>query len=125
VKFWEAAILIVGGVWLVGRMARASSSSPLNKIVPSVSALGTVGPAGNTVATNQAGTSSLIAGEPLTPAGPSIMPPLTIGTEPVSALPIRTPVVPRQIGIVKASSSSFRPVATPVQALSFGSMPRV
>jgi hypothetical protein len=111
VKVWEAAILIIGGLWLVGRMARASASSPLNK-VSTVSAVGTVGPQGNTVATNEAGTSYLIAGEPLTPAGPPILPPIMIGSDPVTSLPVRAPVVPRPVGIYQGG----RPVATPIKA---------
>lgn len=94
-EFWEVAILAVGGVWLVGRMSRASASSPLNMSLASKAAVGTVGPKGNTVATNTDGSSTLVAGEPLTPPGPSIMPPIRHAYNPVVEAPFRTPLTVR------------------------------
>jgi len=107
-EFWEGAILIVGGLWLVGRMSRNSTTSPLNKVVASVSAIGTVGPTGNTASTNQAGNTSLIAGEPLTPAGPPITINTLIGSSPVTLAPVVSPYLPRQVGV--------KPIAAPVKA---------
>lgn len=92
-EFWEGAILVIGGIWLVGRMSRASKSSPLNSVSVSASALGTVGPQGNTVATNTDGSSSLIAGEPLTPSAPQIPVNKTVSVNPVTSAPIRSPVL--------------------------------
>lgn len=93
-EIWEAAVLIVGGVWLVGRMARNSPTSPLNQIAPSVSAVGTVGPQGNTTATNTDGSSSLIAGEPLTPSAPPLFVPRTVSVNAPGTAIARSPIVP-------------------------------
>ncbi len=97
-EFWEGAILVVGGVWLVGRMARASSTHPLNTIPKSMSALGTVGPKGNTVATNTDGSTNLIPGEPLTPQAPVLQISRKINLNPVGAPVVRTPIVGSPIG---------------------------
>lgn len=91
-EFWEGAVLALGGLWLVGRMSRASASSPLNRPPVSQAALGTVGPAGNTVATNTDGSDTLVAGEPLTPQGPTLNVPRVLSSNPVHALPFRTPI---------------------------------
>lgn len=71
-EFWEGAILALGGIWLVGHMARKSANSPINNIASSISAVGAVSSAGNTISTNTDGSSSLVAGEPLSGGAPTI-----------------------------------------------------
>jgi hypothetical protein len=90
-EFWEGAILVVGGLWLVGRMSRASASMPP---VLSKAAAGTVTPTGNTTATNTDGSSVLVAGEPLSGSAPA----LVASNQPIiqnSYMPaIKTPLTP-------------------------------
>jgi hypothetical protein len=92
-EFWEGAVLIVGGLWLVGRMSRASATHPLNAKPASISALGTVGPQGNTVATNTDGSTSLIAGEPLTPMAPPLSIAKQVNVNAPSTPVVRSPIV--------------------------------
>lgn len=83
-EFWEGAILVVGGIWLVGRMSRQSASHPANvaapyMVSPSNDPSGGLDP---TLATNTAGDSSITVGEP-------------IGQPTTPLRPTRTPVTPR------------------------------
>ena len=107
-EFWEGAILVVGGLWLVGRMSRSSTAKP----VLSQAAAGTVTATGNTTATNTDGSSVLVAGEPLS----GIAPPLTRSNQPVisgfrnSLAPVvtaRAPFVPGGV-----ASPGIHPVNT-------------
>lgn len=81
-KFWEGAIIVIGGIWLIGRISRTDPNHPLNTVkglgLPSPS----VGPGGATVGTNTDGSSSLTAGETLAPA-----PPIGSGAVPVNSTP--------------------------------------
>jgi hypothetical protein len=101
-EFWEGAILVVGGIWLVGRMSRQSASHPAN-IIPAVMTqtptdqnqvsvadtpqlvVADAGPRivpgtthlipgdwSESFATNTAGDTSLVAGESLAPSDPPI-----------------------------------------------------
>lgn len=71
-ELWEGAILAIGGIWLVGTLARRSANSPINKVATSISAVGTTSSAGNTISTNTDGSHSLIAGEPLSGGAPPL-----------------------------------------------------
>lgn len=70
-EFWEGALLVVGGVWLIGHMSRRSHHHPVN----SVSAYINQVPEQNlTNMTNEAGGgTSLTYGEPLLPAQPPLL----------------------------------------------------
>jgi hypothetical protein len=103
-EFWEGAVLIVGGLWLVGRMSRASATSPINKVPVTASSIGTVGPQGNTVSTSTDGSTALIAGEPLTPMAPPLIIARTISPAPIATVPFQSPII-------------SRPVATPIKAV--------
>jgi hypothetical protein len=87
-EFWEGAVLVVGGIWLVGHMSAKSAVGQSASIVkkPTVQV-------GNTTLTNTAGTSSLVAGEPLTPAGPLVGRSTTVVSTPVTSAPVHAPVV--------------------------------
>jgi hypothetical protein len=99
-EFWEGAILVVGGIYLVGRMSRRTNPITLPIIGTSIpgtgaqAATGSVGFLGNTVSTNTDGSSALIAGEPLTPAAGPIAPVIQAphNVLPITSLPVRTPV---------------------------------
>jgi hypothetical protein len=72
-EFWEGAILVVGGIWLIGKLSRQSPNHPVNAIPLSVSASGnSLNP---TLSTNTDGSSSLVVGEPFGPGAT----PTTIG----------------------------------------------
>jgi hypothetical protein len=71
-ELWEGAVLIVGGVWLVGYMSRRNGVG-LNTVgAPSttVNSSGTSNPSNLTTITNQAGGDPTTWGEPLLPAQP-------------------------------------------------------
>lgn len=103
-EFWEAAVLTLGGLYLIGRMSRSSPTHPLNLGAPVVFESGAAGassgragtttPLGNTIATNTDGSTALIAGEPLTPAAGPFAPVVFVPhlSNPVTQLPRLTPV---------------------------------
>lgn len=92
-KFREGAILLVGGVWLVGHMARKSASSPINSAPKSISAAGTTTSAGNTIATNTDGSSSLVAGETLGPRAPMIPVSKTVSVNAPGSPVVKSPIL--------------------------------
>jgi hypothetical protein len=63
-EFWEGAILVVGGIWLVGRVSR---NSPHHPVTASAIALNLPQSAGNTIGTQQDGSGALVWGESLAP----------------------------------------------------------
>lgn len=72
-KFWEGAILVVGGIWLIGRLSRRLPTHPTNAIgsvSSSDSSISNMNSAGPTVGTNTDGSSSLVGGETLQAAPP-------------------------------------------------------
>jgi len=86
-EFWEGAILVVGGVWLVGHMSRRSAAHPLNQNQPTYSAVPTLAQS-----TNTAGTSSLVAGESLTqPTGSQLVKSGPVSL-PASGTPVARPI---------------------------------
>jgi hypothetical protein len=115
-EWWEGAILIVGGIWLVGRMSRQSPNHPLNAgggggsysaggggcnscggsstpepTAPQRMTFATPGlhpiiAAGPTRGTNTDGSSALIAGESLSAPAGAIM---SSGAIPAGSIPIR------------------------------------
>jgi hypothetical protein len=71
-EFWEAAVLTIGGLWLVGRMSRShhqpiatATAATAASMGLSRSAAGTTTSEGNTTSTNLDGSAYLVAGEPL------------------------------------------------------------
>jgi hypothetical protein len=62
VQFWEGAILLVGGIWLVGRMHRIQVQSLPVSMAVSTPARRVPGP---TSATNTDGSGYLVSGETL------------------------------------------------------------
>ena len=87
-EFWEGAVLLVGGVWLVGHMSRRSASHPINSVATAIQASRYTSNLTNS--TNMAGSTSLIAGESLTPQGPK----LPTSSQPIVAPVTRRPYVP-------------------------------
>lgn len=68
-ELWEGALLIVGGVWLVGKVSRNSPNHPVNATQV---ALSPNQPAGNTIGTQTDGSNNLVWGEPLAPPTPPL-----------------------------------------------------
>lgn len=67
-EFIEGAILVIGGIWLVGRMSRQSATHPANAAAASPVSI----EPNLTTRTNLAGgTAGLVTGEPLTTATPA------------------------------------------------------
>jgi hypothetical protein len=102
-EFWEGAILVVGGIYLVTVVAKKRPGAPVSPNA-NLTNLSGRGQSGNTVATNTAGTPFLVAGEDL--AGPTSALPTT--TVPVASGPTRPPVSAPVFG---TSQGSPRPVA--------------
>lgn len=94
-EFWEGAVLIVGGVWLVGKMTKR----PVFGAAPSITSKVVATP-GLTTLTNTAGTPHLVAGEPLTPAGPMIPSHAVTVSTPVGSAPIKAPITPHYVPTV-------------------------
>lgn len=93
-EFWEGAILVVGGIWLVGRMSRQTAAHPLN--ATAVTDLVTPSNVPNlTNITNTAGEPVVVWGEPLDPAPVPVLKPggplyvVPTGTQPQ---PVARPV---------------------------------
>jgi hypothetical protein len=63
-EFIEGAVLVVGGLWLVGRMSRKLDSHPANQPAPLVAPASTPNV---TNMTNTAGDPAIVWGEPLDP----------------------------------------------------------
>lgn len=70
-EFWEGAVLVVGGLWLVGKISRQHGS--VAHVMPTSLNPSLLGGAGNTVGTNEAGETSLVAGETLQAAPPLML----------------------------------------------------
>lgn len=93
-KFWEGAIIVVGGIWLIGRLSRSSASHPVNLAASGAGAAASPSPllpGGATVETNTDGSNSLVAGETLLPAPPLVGTGITRGT--ISTQPVNQPVM--------------------------------
>jgi hypothetical protein len=85
-EFWEGAVLIIGGLYLVSRVTRKTV------VVAPVNANLATNVSGLTQLTNTAGTSSLVAGEDLAAPTPSI-PSTSIATRsPVTVAPVKAPL---------------------------------
>lgn len=91
-EFWEGAVLVVGGIWLVGHMSRRSASHPINQVQPTYSS--TVPTLAQT--TNTAGTPSLVSGETLVQPAPT--PPVKIN--PVVLPPARSMLIKARYPVV-------------------------
>jgi hypothetical protein len=103
-ELWEGVILVAGGLWLVGRMSRNSKTHPVSKAMAAsagtASGVGTVGPQGNTVATNTDGSTSLIAGEPLTPIANPIAVPKQVNVNKIATPIVKSPLIGKSGGVV-------------------------
>jgi hypothetical protein len=126
VEFWEGAILVIGGVWLVGTMARKSATSPINKATTSIVAAGTVTSAGNTIATNTDGSTSLIAGEQLGPSAPSILVNKTVSVNAPSTPVVNPPIAVASPlrSILGRSSAPIGPAGTTTAPSPFKPVPQ-
>jgi hypothetical protein len=92
-ELFEAAILVVGGIWLVGHMSRKQAA------VAAAPALGTTNRSNLTTITNTAGGYPTVYGESLEPPQPAIpvsrvaaMPPSLAPSVPTA--PFRVPLAP-------------------------------
>lgn len=118
-EFWEGAILVVGGVWLVSYMANRNKQAA--QTVAGTSILGSAGTSNQsnlTNLTNTAGGVPTIAGESLVPFQPSVaggtqgpflvasLPPSTPTTVPTPVAVIGTPIV--RSPMVGAPTSNIR-----------------
>jgi hypothetical protein len=105
-EFWEGAILLVGGIWLVGQLDKRKTT-----VIATVSSVGTVGPQGNTIATNTDGSTALVAGEPLTPGAASV--PILTNTgltrNPVASYPSRSPVTSKTTAASVGARNTLMP----------------
>ena len=120
-EFWEGAILVVGGVWLVAHMA-----SKQNRTTQSVIGTSTLGAVGTTNAsnltnlTNQAGGQPTIWGEPLQPIQPPVVGPYTVSAQPVLTpmrQPIYAPITPiSKTGVlIQGPTPVARPIVSPLR----------
>lgn len=103
-EFWEGALLVVGGIWLIGRISRNSPNHPVNSVASAIALSGTQQNLTNM--TNTSGSVAVVAGEPLTG-----------GNEPLQISNIRRPITAIQRAPVAA------PVSTVVKANPIGSFP--
>lgn len=109
-EFWEGAVLVVGGLWLIGKVARQAPNQLVSHVMPTSLNTSLLGGAGNTVGTNHAGDSSLVSGETLQDAPP--LPPQSRGVMVISTqtpsrptspvVPMRTPFTPAPMYPVRA-----------------------
>lgn len=115
-EFWEGAILIVGGVWLVAHMAKRQNQTAQTVIgVASQGSQGTSNQSNLTTITNQAGGTPTIYGEPLEPLQAPIsnviqMPARVVS--PISAQPVYKGV--SAVAPVRGTIIAPAPVARPV-----------
>jgi hypothetical protein len=97
-ELWEGAILIVGGIWLVGYM---STRNQQLAAATAAATAGTSNVSNLTTVTNQAGGTPAVAGESLTPPQPPPLPVnngsnVIIGTKPIA--PVSPVLTNRLIG---------------------------
>lgn len=101
-EFWEGAILIVGGVWLVSHMARKNRQAQQTIIGTStLGASGTSNESNLTNLTNTAGGTPTIYGEPLQAPNPPL------------AYPVRSPMI-----VAPTPYSRATPILRPGQFVS-------
>ena len=109
-KFWEGAILVVGGIWLVGRMSRNSAMHPANR------ALSYSQTPPLTKQTNVAQAPFVIAGESLTPPisipGPVKQPMPVIQSNVMPVSNVRLPTAPAPI-TASALGTATNPIYRP------------
>jgi hypothetical protein len=88
-ELWEGAILVVGGIWLVGYMASKNAAVQATAAAPVAGAASAASPAGVsntsnlTTITNTAGGTPTVMGEPLEGPQPPLLgsgPPRFLGT---------------------------------------------
>jgi hypothetical protein len=98
-EFWEGAVLVVGGLWLVNYMSHNSrhGANPL----PNANLGGNQ--SGLTQMTNTAGASSLVVGEPLAAPQPTVVSNAVMLQSPTTAAPVSSPL--------HGTSGFLRPVA--------------
>ena len=121
-EFWEGAILVVGGIWLIGKVSRKSPNHP---VTASMVAANPTQPAGNTVGVNTDGSNNLVSGEPLAPPVPALAQP-QMGLRTVTS-PVSHAFVPPVVfhATLNPMSMRFNPIPTvpvpqkPVLASSF------
>jgi hypothetical protein len=120
-EFWEGAILVVGGVWLVSYMANRQTSSTAQVYkTASTGSVGTTNASNLTNITNQAGQTT-VWGEPLEPPAPSIANPTmparilpSVGPQPIYK-PI-TSIAPRSGAIIQMPSRPIS-IARPINVM--------
>jgi len=66
-EFWEGAVIVVGGLWLIGRMSRQSAAHPLNAMPNPTQTTGQF----QTYNSSRAGT-TIIAGENIGISAPAL-----------------------------------------------------
>lgn len=92
-ELWEGAILVVGGIWLVGHMA---SKNAAVQATAAAAATGVSNQSNLTNITNTAGGDPTIAGEPLTPSNPPLLggPPIAVTMPPTGVAQVSSPAAP-------------------------------
>jgi hypothetical protein len=101
-EFWEGAILVVGGLWLVSHMAKRQAP------VAAVNNTGVSNASNLTTITNQAGGLPTIAGESLVAPTPLMQAPLAVSRV------VAYPVTPSGTPIARAPLSSAPVYKAPV-----------
>jgi hypothetical protein len=124
-EFWEGAILVVGGVWLVSHMAnKANMGAPGPSVIGANStnwlgALGVSNASNLTNITNQAGGQPTVIGEPLQPVQGTVrVPGVPARIIPFpSPQPIFTPVTPvAKSGVIVTGGVTVPPrIASPAR----------
>ena len=116
-EWWEGAILVVGGVWLIGRISRQSPNHPVNSVAQAVAVSQTQ--QNLTTMTNTSGSVAVVAGEPLTGGSEPIPVAITkrniiavqrpVTAQPVTSTLTRSGFVPQPITPGRLSRTGFNP----------------
>jgi hypothetical protein len=122
-ELWEAAILVVGGIWLIGKVSR---NSPNHPVTASMVAANPTQPAGNTVGINTDGSNNLVWGEPLAPPVAPLAQP-NVGLRTITSPAAHAYVAPAvSHAIMQPIPMRFNPVPTvpvPVKTVAASSFP--
>lgn len=108
-EFWESAILIVGGVWLVSYMAKQRQSAQTSVVGTSIlGSAGTSNTSNLTDITNTAGGYPTTYGEPLMPPQPPISPMRPVYTGSPAGPAPNAPKIP--VSIISTGTFSAQPI---------------
>lgn len=116
-KFWEGAILVVGGIVLVKYMTGRSAA------MSSLPVVGVTNSSNLTTQTNLAGGQPTVWGEPLEPAVPPIIPPGAMPVNPIYIAPSAPHMFPIPIRVGAGASPQPPYSSRPQPVVSSGLQP--